>query len=136
MGCSFTIPGAWGSEKPASSSFLSSSSSLVSGSGVYSNQQEGSPRTPALGVNLKAGLPPSPSNDLRRISPGHTEPTFLANLSGGSSFPGTGPLWESLRRLRERLKKKECLPVGTAELKPTGWSPEPLLLPGRGLFYS
>ena len=34
----------------------SSNSSLVSGHGAYSNQQKGSPQTPALGLNLNAAL--------------------------------------------------------------------------------
>ena len=61
VGCSFIIQGEWGWEKATSSSFLSSSSSLVSGHGAYSNQQKGSPQTPALGLKMNAGLTSSPT---------------------------------------------------------------------------
>ena len=34
---------------------------------MYSNQQKGSPQTPALGLNLKAGLIPSPTQQPEAI---------------------------------------------------------------------
>ena len=58
MSYSFIILGQWGWEKTTPSS-LSNSSSLVSGHGTYSNQQKGGLQTPALGLNVKAGLTPS-----------------------------------------------------------------------------
>ena len=61
----------------------SSSSSFSIWKGVYSNQKKAGPQTLALGLNLNAGLIPSPPNDLRQFS--HS--TIHARLPYSDGFP-------------------------------------------------
>ena len=60
VGYSFIIQGEWAVQKDCFCLFLG----VVAPPwylGAYSNQQEGSPQTPAFGLKLNAGLTPSPT---------------------------------------------------------------------------
>ena len=94
MGYSFIIQGEWGSEKTSSSSLGVVAPPWYLVRYVYSNQLKGGTQTPALGLNLNAGLIPSHAQQSEAVlAPPLVKQTclvlmaFLSNLLTYSDLP-------------------------------------------------